>query len=52
MDAGAADEFYDALSADSSSEDDDSDSEVELDSKVCVCLVYLPVKSCEVFLSE
>lgn len=38
VDAGATDEFYDALSSDSS-EDDDSDNEVELDSKVCVRFV-------------
>lgn len=44
VDAGATDEFYDAFSADSSSEDDDSDNEVELDSKVCVFLViYLSI---------
>ncbi|XP_059635352.1 protein ENHANCED DISEASE RESISTANCE 2-like isoform X2 [Cornus florida] len=32
-DAEVADEFYDAIAADSSSEDDDSDNEIELDSK-------------------
>lgn len=34
------DEFYDAVSSESSSDDDNSDSEVEFDSKVCLLSAF------------
>lgn len=42
--AEAADEFYDALSSDSSSSDEDSDKEVESDRKVFVPWVFHPLR--------
>lgn len=42
--AEATDEFYDALSSDSSSSDEDSDKEVESASKVSVLLASSPIE--------